>query len=318
MTDLATFGETMVRLTPPDEMPIEQADAFQVHVGGAESNVAIAAQRLGLETVWLSKLPDNPAGRRVVTALQSHGVRPAVTWDGDGRLGLYYYEPGTAPRQDVVVYDRSHSSICSASIDELAVEYVEEATAFHSTGITTVLSATTRETVTGLYDHASAAGTETWFDLNYRSTLGSPEEARARFEALAPTIDGLVVAMRDVEPVLERSGPPESVARTLAEEYGFETVIVTVGADGAVGVHDGTVIEQPAVPAERTHPIGSGDAFVGGFLASWLGERAFGPALEVGVATAALKLAFPGDSVAVTPEAVDRLVDGDVSDRLSR
>ena len=74
MTDLVTFGETMLRLSPPDEERLETADRYDVHVAGAESNVAVAAQRLGLETAWLSKLPDSPVGRKVAGDLRNHGI----------------------------------------------------------------------------------------------------------------------------------------------------------------------------------------------------------------------------------------------------
>jgi 2-dehydro-3-deoxygluconokinase len=310
MPDVATFGETMLRLSPPNDTPIELADAFDVHVGGAESNVAVAAGRLGLETVWLSKLPDTRVGRRVTSELRRHGVTPAVAWTDSGRQGVYYLETGEAPRERSVVYDRAGAAVCSATPGELSTGYLEDARVFFTTGITPALSETLAGTTAALLERARAAGTATWFDLNYRSQLWTPAEARETVTGLLPDVDGFVVAERDLETVFERSGPPAAAVADLAEEYGFETVVVTRSAAGAVAVHDGETFEQSAYPASDAHPVGSGDALVGGFLARRLQDGGVGEALAYGAATAALKRAVPGDSAVVTPADVERVLEG--------
>ena len=310
MPDVATFGETMLRLTPPDDTPVELADSFDVHVGGAESNVAVAAQRLGLEAVWLSKLPDTRVGRRVSAGLRQHGVTPEVVWAESGRQGLYYLETGEEPREQSVVYDRSGAAICSATPEELPTEHLENARVFFTTGITPALSETLAGTTAALLERARAAGTTTWFDLNYRSQLWTPAEAREVVTGLLEDVDGFVVAERDLETVLERSGPPGEVAADLAAEYGFETVVVTRSAEGAVAVQDGETVEQSAYPASDAHPVGSGDAFVGGFLARRLQDGSVRESLAYGAATAALKRAVPGDTAVVTPADVERVLEG--------
>lgn len=310
MPDLATFGETMLRLSPPGDTPIETADRFRVHAAGAESNVAAAASRLGLEATWLSKLPDSPPGRRVTGSLRRHGVDPAVVWADQGRQGTYYLESGDEPRGSTVVYDRDHAAVRTATAAELPTDCVETASAFHTTGITPALSETLATTTKDLLSLAREAGTTTTFDLNYRSKLWSPVEARATLSDLLPLVDVLVVAERDAETVLDRSGSAESVARDLIGEYGFETTIVTRGSEGVLAVSDSGVVEQPAFAAGDAHPIGTGDAFVGGFLASRLRDGTLPEALEYGTATAALKRTVPGDVAVVTPAAVDRVIDG--------
>ena len=59
---LTTFGEAMIRLSPPDHRRLEQAVALDVNVGGSEFNSAIAAQRLGIKTSYVTRLTDNPLG----------------------------------------------------------------------------------------------------------------------------------------------------------------------------------------------------------------------------------------------------------------
>jgi 2-dehydro-3-deoxygluconokinase len=305
MPELATFGETMLRLSPPDDEPVETAAAFEVRAAGAESNVAVAAQRLGVDATWLSKLPDSPPGRRVLTALRGHGVEPAVVLTDEGRQGTYYLESADPPRGRTVVYDRDGAAVRTATAAELPTDRIERADAFHTTGITPALSETLATTTADLLELAREADTTTVFDLNYRSKLWSPDRARETITDLLDLVDVFVVAARDADQVLGLSGSPTETAERLAAERDFETVVVTRGDEGAVAVHDGRTHEQPAIPASDAHPVGTGDAFVGGFLASRLQGESVPDALSYGTATAALKRTIPGDMAVVTPEAVE-------------
>jgi len=314
MTDLVTFGETMLRLSPPGDERIETADEYVVRAAGAESNVAVAAQRLGLDSTWVSKLPDSPVGRRVTAELASHGVETDIVWAADGRQGTYYLESGEAPRGNNVIYDRADAAVTTATPQELPVDLIERADAFHTTGITPALSETLEATTATLLDRASAADTLTTFDLNYRSKLWSPAEAKATLETLFTDVDVLVVAQRDAENVLDRTGDGEAIARGLADDFDFEVTVLTRGTDPALAVADGTVYDQPTFDATSAHPVGTGDSFVGGFLSQYVEGATVPAALEYAAATAALKRSIPGDIAVVTPQEIERVIEGGTAD----
>lgn len=313
MTDLVTFGETMLRLSPPGDERVETADQYDVHVAGTESNVAVAAQRLGLEATWISKVPDSPVGRRVTTELSQHGVTVDVVWSPEGRLGTYYLETGDEPRGNSVIYDRADAAVTSATVDELPVERVREASAFHTTGITPGLSDTLFETARDLLATAQDAGTTTTFDLNYRSKVWNPDEAKRALETLFPDVDVLITAQRDAEHVLGKSGNAESIARELRDDFDFEVTVITRGAEGALALADGEVSEQSTFDSTNAHPVGTGDSFVGGFLSKYVDGADVASALEYGAATAAIKRSIPGDIAVVTPEEVDSVIAGDTA-----
>ncbi|SFR38753.1 2-keto-3-deoxygluconate kinase [Halogeometricum rufum] len=319
MTDIVTFGETMLRLSPPRGDRLERTGELDVQAGGAESNVAVAAARLGCDAVWLSKLPDSPLGRRVVSELRSHGVRTGIAWDdsGETRMGTYYLEHGGDPRGTNVIYDRSGAAVTTAKPDELPRGAVRNAEVFYTSGITPALSSTLAETTASLLETAQDADTTTAFDLNYRSKLWTPEEAGEKYESLFSHVDVLVGAERDIEACLGRSGDPADVARELADEYDFETAIVTLSDEGSVAVHDGEVYEQGVYAAETFDAIGTGDAFVGGFLANRLDGGDVPSSLAYGAATASLKRTIDGDLAVVTPEEVAAVVEED-ADAISR
>lgn len=322
MTEIVTFGETMLRLSPPTGERLSTARTLDARAGGAESNVAVAAASLGVDATWLSKLPESPLGERVVRELRSHGVEPAVAWDDDpdARLGTYYLEPGGEPRGTDVIYDRAGASITTVSPDELAVGRAEAADYCHTSGITPALSTAAAEATRTLLERARAAGTTTVFDLNYRRKLWSPAAAREGFRELFPEVDVLVAAQRDAATVLDRDGetddhpgdsPAARVARGLAADHDFETVIVTRGDEGALALHDGTVTRQPVYEAETLDAIGTGDAFVGGYLAKRARGGDVETALSWAAATAALKRTVAGDLAVVTPEEVRSVVASD-------
>ncbi|WP_198530019.1 bifunctional 2-dehydro-3-deoxygluconokinase/2-dehydro-3-deoxygalactonokinase [Halorubrum aethiopicum] len=312
VTDLVTFGETMLRLSPPRGERLERTRDLDVQAGGAESNVAVGAARLGADAVWFSKLPDSPLGRRIVSELRSHGVRTGVAWDDadSSRVGTYYLEHGGEPRGTNVIYDRADAAVTTVEPSELPTGALESAAYFHTTGITPALSETTRETTRTLLRTAGEADVTRTFDLNYRAKLWDPATARETYEALFADVDVLFVPRRDAREVLDREGDAVEIAHGLASEHGFESVIVTRGSGGAIALRDGSVHEQGVFEAETFDAIGTGDAFVAGYLAERIDGGDVPAALERAAATAALKRTVGGDIAVVTPEEVDRVIDG--------
>ncbi|WP_122089435.1 bifunctional 2-dehydro-3-deoxygluconokinase/2-dehydro-3-deoxygalactonokinase [Halalkalicoccus subterraneus] len=309
MTDLVTFGETMIRLSPPDDERLETTTELEVRAAGAESNVAVAAARLGTEAVWTSKLPDSPLGRRVTSELESYGLETDPVLSDEGRQGTYYIEFAGEPRGTDVIYDRADAAVTTARAEELPIERIRESEWFYTSGITPALSDTLEETTEELLRAAREARTKTAFDLNYRSKLWSPAAARETLTGLFEHVDVLVTAVRDARNVLDATGDREAIARELADEWGFETVVLTLGAEGALAVHDGDLTRQSAFETETLDPIGTGDAFVGAFLAKRIGGGDIGGALEYGAATAALKRTIPGDIAVVTSVEVESVID---------
>ena len=319
MSELVTFGETMLRLSPPRGQRLETEGPFDAQIGGAESNVAAAASCLGAEATWLSKLPDNLLGRRVVRSVRGHGVTPNVVWDEreEARLGTYYLERGADPRGTTVVYDRSGASITTVEPTELDLSVFETASVFHTTGITPALSASTRKATSELLTAAGEAGLTRSFDLNYRSKLWSPAEARECYESLLGEVDLLFAPIRDARSVLGYDDDAESVAYRLADDYDIETVVVTRGSTGSLAYTDGQVVEQGVLASETIDAIGTGDAFVGGVLAELLAGGEIDRALEYGAATASLKRTVEGDVLVTTRAEVEAALN-ESSDGISR
>src|SRR5215469_5521987 len=186
--DVITFGEAMVRLSPPNFRRLEQADSLDVLVGGAELNTAVALARLGRKTAWVSRLTRNPLGQLIAGRARAAGVDTEhILWTDEDRVGLYFLEFGAAPRASSVLYDRKDSAI--ANIRPAMVPWsrvFSGAKWFHVTGITPALSATAAETTREALRAAHAAGVRTSIDLNYRAKLWNQSEAGKWMTAFMP------------------------------------------------------------------------------------------------------------------------------------
>ena len=311
--DLVTFGEVLLRLAVPAPQRLETARQLDVQIGGAEANVAAAAARLGLRTAWISALPDNAWGERVRRELVGHGVDCAgVRVVPDTRLGVYFLEYGAAPRPIRVLYDRRDSAFARLRAEDVDWEPVRRARVVHLSGITPALGAVSR----ALIERALQEAGELSFDLNYRATLWSGEQARAFAAGVLPRARWLFIGAEEARTVFGIDGAPEAMLEALARLAPKATIALMQGADGCTVLDRGRLLRPRYRHAvEVVDPIGAGDAYVGGFLWATLTGRDVQDAIDAGQAVAALKCSMWGDIALVTPRDVDDLLAGGPSVR---
>ena len=312
--DLVTFGEAMVRLSPPALQRLEQASSLEAYVGGSELNVAVLAARLGVTSRWVSRLPDNALGRMIEARAREHGVDARVEWTADGRVGLYFVEVGGA-RISSVLYDRAGSAISRitpGSIDWASV--FAGARWYHVSGITPALSDGAAKVTAESLAAAKRAGLTVSYDLNYRSKLWSAQQACATQEPLMEHVDVLTTTAEDARVVFGFDlGPGDDfaeVARALQERFAVRAVAITLRDNplAAVIAADGKVYGAPRCDVETVDPIAAGDAFCGGLIVSRLEQRGWDDAVRFAAATAALKHTIPGDFCLVTRNEVEELL----------
>jgi len=226
-------------------------------------------------------------------------------------MGTYYIEQGGSPRGTSVVYDRSEAAIQTARPEEFPFsDLFTEAEAFYTSGITPALSDQLADTVSSLLTRATDSGLTTVLDVNYRSKLWTPSEAAGTLADLLPLVDICIVAERDARMVFDEDGSAEEIAREMYERSDHEVLILTQGSKGVIACDEDGIHEQAAYESETRDPVGTGDAFVGGFLAWYLEGADTKTALSAGAATAALKRTLDGDLAILTRQEVEQLRDG--------
>ena len=311
LVDVLTFGETMLRLSPPGRQRLAQAPSLDVWVAGSESNVAAALRVLGRTVSWVSRLPDQPLGRRIEAALRAAGVDVShVVWTPPNeRVGTLYAEPAAAPRAATVVYDRANSAASHLCPTDLPDALFASHRHLHVSGITPALSATCAETVTDAVGRAKSRRRTVSLDVNFRARLWSPEAASEALSPLLGQVDILFCSQADAARLFGLSGDAAACASGLRERFGVPVVAVTAGADGAAGCDADGSVSIPAVPLEASvERFGSGDAFAAGFLSEWLGSATLARSLRLAVAVAALKRTIPGDILTATRAEVEAVL----------
>ena len=324
-TDLVTFGEAMVRLTPPDHMRFEQARNLDVTAGGAEWNVAVNVSRLGLSTAWVSRLVDTWAGRFIVNEARQHGVDTSnVVWekfDGVGYLrnGFYHLEVGAGPRPSSVTYDRGHTAISQMTSDMVDWKAVLSETRWlHISGITAALSPALAEAVVEVFKIARDLGVRTSYDLNYRGKLWTPGQAQEANAKIVPHVQVLIGNEEDFEKCLglKTEGADEAyskldpasykqVAAEAVKRYPEVQMVGTTLRNAKTGLlndwrtllFDGKEFHLSRIfeNLEIVDRVGGGDSFSSALIYSLLNERPPAEACEFAGAYSALAHTFPGD-----------------------
>lgn len=169
MGKVVGFGELMVRLMPPGYLKVLQADTFEVNYTGAEANVLVSLSQFGLETDFVTVLPDTDIGDAAVNKLKQFGVEVGHIRRGGERIGLYYLERGASQRPSKVIYDRKYSAIAAAQEDMFDWDGIlKNADWFHFSGITAALSDKMPDICRAACQAAKACGVTISCDLNYR------------------------------------------------------------------------------------------------------------------------------------------------------
>jgi len=320
MYDVVTFGEAMIRLSPPNFQRLEQAHSFDACVGGGEMNVAVLAARLGLSAAFVTRLPKNPLGRMIIDRVREQGVDASnIVWSDSDRAGLYWVEFGAMPRASSVLYDRAGSAISRIEPGEVNWSSIFAQTKlFHVSGITPALSPTAAEATKEATAAAREAGTMVSVDLNYRSKLWSEKEAQACMTQIMRDTDILLTTEEDTMRVFKiKRDSYHDVARELHERFGLRAVAITLRENvsvwrnrwTAIAYADGKFYDDVTYDVEIVDRIGAGDSFTAGFICGYLqGDIQLG--VRIGNAAAAVKHSMPGDLNWTTLDEVTRLVEG--------
>ena len=325
--DIVTFGEILMRLSPPGKLRLRQAHSLDLVYGGAEANVAVALANFSLSVQHITRLPDNELGMSCLLSLRQHGVGCDFIEYGGSRLGLYFLEAGTGNRPSQVIYDRQNSAF--AAIAETSIRWEEifaRAGWFHWSGISPALSAGVAQVTTQAVTAAREAGLTISCDLNYRHSLWQwGQSPSAVMPGLVEQCDVLVAntayLMLGVPDLPVGKNVDESIeaCAQLARLYPnlkqiamtcHETVSAAEQQFTAVMWQAGQTYTSPTFSLTNVvDRVGSGDAFMAGLI---YGLETFSDdfqrVVSFAAASAVIKHTIVGDVNLVTLEEVERLL----------
>ena len=298
--DLTTFGEAQIRLTVPRGDRLATCRELRLTPAGSEANVAGLLAQLGRRTAFASVVPQGDLAQRFIEEYRGVGVDLSHCVRCEGRMALYFMEPGDPPLPARVVYDRHYTKFREITPETFDWDALLDTRILFVTGITSALTESTGRTVTYAVREAARRGVKIALDVNYRSLLWTAEQARAVLEPLLECVSILFCSRLDGIKVFGLQGDGPAVNAVLRERYHLDHVVSTDGTAGCYycGIEGQRIYAiEPVRVSDRP---GAGDALVGGTLHGYLADNVM-EGINYGLRTSKLALTHYGDLTHVTP-----------------
>ena len=332
----------MLRLNPEGYQMFYQAEKFEASYAGGEANVAVSLANYGIDSSFVTKLPDNPLGECARNAVRHFGVDTKdIVWGGK-RLGLYFVEKGASQRPSRVVYDRADSSIATAEREDFDwAKIFDGAEWFHFTGITPALGGELPQICLDALEYCRAHNITVSCDLNYRGKLWTKQEAGRVMAELVPYVDVLIANEADAADVFGIVGEGSdvesgklnkdgyvSVAEQLVERFGVKKVAITLRTSlsafdnlWAGMLYDAATKNACFSTEYKVHivdRVGGGDSFGGGLIYALIAGKDTQGAIDFAVAASCLKHSIEHDFNLVKVKDVEALAAGNGTGRVQR
>lgn len=328
------FGELLLRLAAPGKELLLQSGRLDVHVGGAEANVAVGLARLGHDVAMVSRVPASPLAEAATGHLRRYGVDASGVVTSEGRMGLYFLSPGAGPRPADIAYDREDSAFARCGPKDFDWSaLLKGAGLLHVSGITPALGEGPAAATLAAMRAAREKGAVVSFDGNYRAQLWAKRggDPRAILRELVAEADILFGNHRDISLLLghDFSGDGEARRREAADaafaafpKLGLiaSTARHVVDADthrlsARIDAPDGAAQTAEVAIAGIIDRIGAGDAFAAGVLHGLRSGLDRDGIARSGLALACLKHSLPGDASLFAQRDIDAFLAGEMDVR---
>lgn len=320
------FGEIMLRLTPPNNQKILQANSFDAVYSGGEANVIASLAMFGHDTKFVTKLPNNYLGQKVINKFRGYNVDVNDIILGEGRLGVYYSEIGHGLRSTEVIYDRKYSAISMASKEEFNLDKMLEGIGIiHLSGITPALSKELYNFIIELVKTCKNKGILVCYDSNYREKLWSIDDAGELFKEILPYIGIAFLGYLDMVNILkfedknlEFEENLEDLYRRLFEKYPnlkyaacTKRTVNSINNNSLKGYlfNGDRLLKSNEYTFDILDRVGGGDAFTAGILHGILKEMDEERIVEFGICASSLKHSIIGDINIIDEDTVNSLID---------
>lgn len=342
MTRIVTFGEIMLRLKSPGLERLFQSPSLEATFGGGEANVAVSLAQFGLDTAFVTVLPDSDIGQACLRELRGFGVDVSDILHKPGRMGIYFLETGANQRASKVIYDRSDSTLSMVRPGEIDWDHVFRGCSwFHFTGITPAVSQSAADVVLEACQAAKRLGVHVSCDLNYRKNLWKyGKTAEEVMSVLAAHVDTVIANEEDCQKSLgihatehvtggglDTDRYRDIAAEVMARYPNVKRIAITLREshsadhnDWSACAYDGRdfVLSRKYHITDIVDRVGGGDSFAAGLVCGLHRYDTLAEALEFAVAASCLKHSIHGDFNRVSTAEVEALLKGDGSGRVQR
>ncbi len=241
------------RLPGPGETVL--GSSYRSFPGGKGANQAVAAARLGAQVSFIGALGDDPHGAKLRAVFQAEGVNlDGLHVRAGEATGLGLITVADGGENTIVVSSNANATLTPAEVRAHAARLEAADVLLMQLEVPLACNVEAAQV-------ARAAGA---------SVILNAAPARAIPKDLVRLVDVLVVnrpeaaSLLGLDPTLD----PARLALRLPD-LGVSTVILTIGAQGAILSHRGRPRRVPTLTVESVDSVGAGDAFCGGLAAQW-------------------------------------------------
>ena len=333
-----SFGELLLRLNSPSYEKLFQSNMLVSSFCGSEANVAVSLSNFGLDSIFVTKLPNNDVGKAAMHSLDYFKVDTSKIVFGQGRMGLFYLERGASQRPSKVIYDRSDSAFSISNGDEFNWEEIFDGVDwFHWSGINPALSDNVFKMIFDACCVAKKRGIVISCDLNYRNKLWTPSQAQLKMKQLMKYVDVCIANEEDAQLSLGINADSQIpadlkqdfyriISDTIIKEYGCKYVAfslrdsynATINGWSAVLFDDKNAYTSKKYDIQLVDRVGGGDSFAAGLIYGLLTKMKPQEAIEFATASSCLKQTIEGDFNRVSVDDVKNLLQTSGSGRIQR
>lgn len=337
-----TFGELLLRLAAPNYTKLFQSESLETSFCGSEANVAVSLSIFGMDSEFVTKLPDSDIGKAAANAIRYFGTNTSNIIFGEGRMGLYYLENGVSQRPSKIIYDRIDSSFSLAERSDFNWNKIFEGVDwFHWSGITPALSDNLICICENACEVAKEKGVIVSCDLNYRKNLWSSKKAQSVMMRLMKYVDVCIGNEEDAEKMLGISAINSNVEKGIIDKDAYEQIAIEISKkygccyvaftlreshsannNGWSGVfynsYKKNFLRSKHYDIYIVDRVGSGDSFAAGIIygiAQKLGDKY---TIDFAVAASCLKHTMKGDFNRTTIQEIDNLLNHGGNGRVQR
>ena len=336
---IVTMGELLMRLTPPENQRFCQTKSFDINYGGAEANVSILLSQLGLNSWFVTQLPDNDIGKSAESHIKGCGVKTDyINFEGE-KMGTYFFEKGISVRPSKVIYDRKHSSITKVNVNNFDFDRMfDGAEWFHVSGITPALGEECKNITKLAIKKAKEKGLKISIDLNYRKQLWSIDKYEKAMDEILPDVDLCIGWLTSIEKksseykvmdfIKEKFDEERfiDIFSKMIEKYNIKYMATTLRKNFSASknalsaiIYDGKKLYKSSeYKFDILDRVGAGDAFAAGLIYGFNKKYEIQKVLEFATVSAVLKHTISGDSSITNADEILSMVNGNTSGSVQR
>lgn len=309
MRKIVSFGEIMMRLSPPNSMLIKDTSSFDVQYGGTEANVLACLGNWGHDVEYVSVVPDNGLGLAVIQHLRKYNVDTKHILQRGSVLGSYFLEQGCGNRSSEVIYNRSNSEITRVSVDDYDYsEIFKDCALLHVTGISPALSENARDVCFTMLQEAKLRNIMVSFDFNYRPKMWSTDVAGVVYRKIMQYVNIVFLSDLDLSTFLQCETIEDAIQKYPNVDYWIvrnrKVISNNKHVVEATIYHDSKYYKRSPIEFDVFEKVGGGDAFAAGVLHKLLQNENLNDILDFGLACFTIKSTVFGDVLTLTESSI--------------